>query len=273
MQRHIIEKLVEARTKSAMSDKVQAWRAILLGWRGGVIAFDSFEEAVGRHAFAFQVERRLKSGRMSKPRTSVSSCAHTRLPKAASRFRCWWSVVCRSHLATFDTKPCNRPNHFSLPQLLQRWLAHLAATSKSFMPLAWVVPARSLSSIGLPFNKQNILHACEAVKKVTFVAGIERCRTPSVTGANLLAEAGRSSHLRLSIIITAQLASSRQCRVTVPLTPDYADYIAQTQNNSHRLSFLNPPSPIATYRAPQPDNRASCVLHITLEELRAVPFA
>ena len=131
----------------------------------------------------------------------------------------------------FDTKACNRPNHFNFAPTAPT----LAGPSRCHKQ---IIHAARLGSPSLVFVKRRvsaqhakgILHSCEAVKKMILA---QRCRTPSVTGANFLAEAGRSSHLRLTI--TAQLALSRRCRVTV--TPDYAEHVAQTQRQQSSIEI------------------------------------
>ena len=152
-----------------------------------------------------------------------------------------WSVVCRSHLATFDTRAYNRPNHFSFAPTAPT----LAGASRCHQQIIHAARLGSPSSI---FVKH-----CASVPQAKHPsclrggqegAGIERCRTPSVTDANLLAKAGRSSHLRL---ITAQLAPSTRCNVTVPATPDYADDIALDAKQPSSIEPRHFPITDATY--------------------------
>ena len=67
-------------------------------------------------------------------------------------------VECSHYLATLTRRThVIGPIICCLAQLLQRWLAQLVASSKSFMPPAWIVPARPSSSAATPASHTKLL--------------------------------------------------------------------------------------------------------------------
>ena len=131
----------------------------------------------------------------------------------------------------FDTKACNRPNHFSFaptaPTLAgasrcHRHIIHAAHLGSPSHDLCQALRFRSTAKTSFMLARRS--------RGRPVSQELNHARTPSVTEQSSWQKRAEADHLRL--ILTAQLASSTRCNVTVPVTPDYLDHAAEKNQQS-----------------------------------------